>query len=301
MGAILSSTARSSRSPHFPPVWPGDDPPHPAARGAAPYVVALRVGLGLGWISSYREFMGASEGLGYLLIDGQNSASRRRSWRDRDLCDPRKTTDWLIEIASAPLLRWQDAFGRQERSRLMLALDRFGKTYPTRPTALSAFSAEIRPGEIRAIIGGPAAKSTLLRAIAASTRQHGHGDAGRRYDNGAARQNRHHLPGAAIAAWLSVADNMAFSLTDLPAAARREKVAQALARVGLADKAKAWPRELFRRQRSGWPIARALVPQPEVLLLDEPFSALDAFTRATCRTIARSLERHAADPGSGDA
>jgi sulfonate transport system ATP-binding protein len=172
----------------------------------------------------------------------------------------------------------------------MLVLDRLGKTYPNGVNALERFSAEIKLGEIVAIIGGSGCgKSTLLRAIAGLDR---------------ATSGTVTLDGTRIAAphakigiifqeprllpWLSVADNIGFGLSDLSANRRREKVAAALAKVGLTDKANAWPRELSGGQAQRVAIARALVPQPEVLLLDEPFSALDAFTR-------RDLQDHLLD------
>src|SRR4249919_1613542 len=167
------------------------------------YVVALRVGLGLGWMFVVAaEFMGASEGLGYLLIDGQQLG--------------------------------------------MLALEKVGKTYPNGVHALERFSAEIQLGEIVAIIGGSGCgKSTLLRAIAGLDRA----------STGAVTLDRATItaPHAKIGIifqeprllpWLSVADNIGFGLSELPAVERSQRVARALARVGLADKADAWPREL---------------------------------------------------------
>jgi sulfonate transport system permease protein len=79
------------------------------------YVVALRVGLGLGWMFVVAaELMGASEGLGYLLLDGQQLGKPAQILAAIVIfAILGKTTDWLIEIATAPMLRWQDAFGRQ--------------------------------------------------------------------------------------------------------------------------------------------------------------------------------------------
>ena len=172
----------------------------------------------------------------------------------------------------------------------MLALDKVGKVYPNGVHALERFSAEISPGEIIAIIGGSGCgKSTLLRAIAGLDRA----SSGTVTLDGAVITAPHAKIGIIfqeprLLPWLSVADNIGFGLSDLPANVRREKVATALARVGLADKANAWPRELSGGQAQRVAIARALVPQPEVLLLDEPFSALDAFTR-------RDLQDHLLD------
>ena len=163
----------------------------------------------------------------------------------------------------------------------MLALDRVGKTYPNGVHALERFSAEIQLGEIVAIIGGSGCgKSTLLRAIAGLDRA----STGAVTLDDAAITAPHAKIGIIfqeprLLPWLSVADNIGFGLSELPAVERSQRVARALARVGLADKADAWPRELSGGQAQRVAIARALVPQPEVLLLDEPFSALDAFTR----------------------
>ena len=79
--------------------------------------------------------------------------------------------------------------------------------------------------------------------------------------------------------WLTVAHNVGFGLEDRPKPERNSRVRAQLDRVGLTDKAMVWPRELSGGQAQRVAIARAFVTRPEVLLLDEPFSALDAFTR----------------------
>jgi sulfonate transport system permease protein len=78
------------------------------------YVIALRVRLGLGWMFVVAaELIGASEGLGYLLLDGQQLGKPAQILAAIVIfAILGKTTDWLIEIASAPLLRWQDAFSK---------------------------------------------------------------------------------------------------------------------------------------------------------------------------------------------
>ncbi len=164
----------------------------------------------------------------------------------------------------------------------MLVLDHVGKIYPNGVHALENFSARIKPGEIVAIIGGSGCgKSTLLRAISGLDRA----TTGSVTLDTIAIIAPHEKIGIIfqeprLLPWLSVAGNIGFGLGDLPSAERQQQVARALARVGLTDKANAWPRELSGGQAQRVAIARALVPSPEVLLLDEPFSALDAFTRA---------------------
>jgi sulfonate transport system ATP-binding protein len=165
----------------------------------------------------------------------------------------------------------------------MLELEQIGKTYPNGVHALDGVSFTVGLGEIVAIIGGSGCgKSTLLRAVSGLDTP----SQGRVLLDGDTITSPHEKIGIVfqeprLLPWLSVAENVGFGLEHRPRAERRERVAAALARVGLADKAAMWPRELSGGQAQRVAIARALVPRPEVLLLDEPFSALDAFTRVS--------------------
>src|ERR1700704_6621797 len=164
----------------------------------------------------------------------------------------------------------------------MLEINRVSKTYPNGVHALEALTLNVALGEIVAVVGGSGCgKSTLLRlacGLDAPT-------AGAVVLDGDAITAPHEKIGIVfqeprLLPWLSVAHNVGFRLEDRPKPERNARVKAQLDRVGLADKATVWPRELSGGQAQRVAIARAFVTRPEVLLLDEPFSALDAFTRA---------------------
>jgi sulfonate transport system ATP-binding protein len=148
-------------------------------------------------------------------------------------------------------------------------------------TALADIDLAVDRGEIVGIVGtSGSGKSTLLR-IAAGLETPSSGSvvldgvavAGPRPEVGLVFQEPRLMP------WLGVRANVEFALARRPRAQRRALAEAALARVGLAAFAEALPQQLSGGMAQRAAIARALVARPAVLLLDEPFSALDAFTR----------------------
>jgi sulfonate transport system ATP-binding protein len=165
----------------------------------------------------------------------------------------------------------------------MLKLAQLSKTYADGTEALRNVSLNIPAGSIAAVVGGSGCgKTTLLRLVAGLDQA----SAGTISVDGETISGPHPAVGivfqeSRLFPWLSVADNTGFGLAHLEKPARESRVTEILTRVGLADHAARWPRELSGGQQQRVAIARALVAKPKVALLDEPFSALDAFTRAS--------------------
>jgi len=147
--------------------------------------------------------------------------------------------------------------------------------------ALDSIQLDIPGGRFISIVGASGCgKSTLLRIIAGlETHYDGRvtlGDTpitGPGLDRGVVFQEHRLLP------WLTVEANVAFGLKNLPAEEKSRRVAEHLELVGLTGFAKAYPHQLSGGMAQRVAIARALVNQPQVLLLDEPFGALDAMTK----------------------
>ena len=148
---------------------------------------------------------------------------------------------------------------------------------------LDGISLRVRSGEIVAVIGpSGCGKSTLLRILGGLERP----SAGKALVRGAAPAGSlnpltYVFQDFALLPWRTVWGNVALPLEarGLARAEREARVDAALARTGLSDFSKNYPRQLSGGMRQRVGIARALAVQPAVLLLDEPLSALDAQTR----------------------
>jgi len=145
---------------------------------------------------------------------------------------------------------------------------------------------EIDRGEFVALLGrSGSGKSTLLRALAGIDFEAiGNGLIEAPDRISVVFQDARLLP------WMRVIDNVILGLNGADARARG---ATALAEVELGDRASAWPHELSGGEQQRVALARALVREPELLLADEPFGALDALTRLRMQALVRRLvERH---------
>ncbi len=164
----------------------------------------------------------------------------------------------------------------------MLSITEVGRRFPGGVEALRGVSLRLAAGDFVALLGpSGCGKSTLLRLIAGLDQP----DAGRLvWDAGQPPE-----PGAVgfvfqdatLLPWASAEDNvfLPLRLRGVPREQALPEVRAALRRVGLAGFEQARPRQLSGGMRMRVSIARALVTRPSLLLMDEPFAALDEFTR----------------------
>jgi sulfonate transport system ATP-binding protein len=147
---------------------------------------------------------------------------------------------------------------------------------------LNGLDLDIASGEFVALIGrSGTGKSTLLRALAGLDRDvTGHGRIAVPAAVSVVFQDSRLLP------WKRILDNVVFGLRAGDAVTRGK---QALAEVGLAGRERAWPHELSGGEQQRASLARSLVREPELLLADEPFGALDALTRIRMHALLRKL------------
>lgn len=177
---------------------------------------------------------------------------------------------------------------------LAVSLRGVTKTFDNGIMALGPLDLAVRKGEFISLLGpSGCGKSTALRIIAELSAP----------SSGTVRVARHEgvtlpghvlpghvLPGHGIGfvfqeptlmPWTSVRENvrLPLKLADVPKIEARARADEALASVGLADFADAYPRELSGGMKMRVSLARALVTNPDILLMDEPFAALDEITR----------------------
>jgi sulfonate transport system ATP-binding protein len=173
------------------------------------------------------------------------------------------------------------------RDQPVLAIRAVSKSYQVDGRVLQVLSRvalDIAPGEFVSVVGASGCgKSTLLRLIVGLDTEY-EGTIvldGRRIDGpgserGIVFQDHRLFP------WLTVTGNIALGLeaANVPSAEQHRRVAENIALVGLQGFENAYPHQLSGGMAQRAAIARALVGQPEILLLDEPLGALDSLTRA---------------------
>jgi NitT/TauT family transport system ATP-binding protein len=169
----------------------------------------------------------------------------------------------------------------------LVALRGVGKVFASGVTALDQLDLDVRPGEFLSLLGpSGCGKSTALRIIAGLTEPTGgnvewlQGAASREKGGvGFVFQEPTLMPWATVAANVRLPLKLMGRKLTRQAESAQPRVDAALARVGLARFAASYPRELSGGMKMRASIARALVTEPRLLLMDEPFAALDEITR----------------------
>jgi NitT/TauT family transport system ATP-binding protein len=167
---------------------------------------------------------------------------------------------------------------------LAVCLRAVTKVYDNGVMALGPLDLDVRKGEFVSLLGpSGCGKSTALRLIAGLNAPtsgtvevaHRAGEARAAHSIGFVFQEPTLMP------WASVKENvrLPLKLARAPAVAANDRVSEALAQVGLSEFADAFPRQLSGGMKMRVSLARALVTDPDILLMDEPFAALDEITR----------------------
>jgi NitT/TauT family transport system ATP-binding protein len=166
----------------------------------------------------------------------------------------------------------------------LVALRAVGKTFPSGTVALNGFDLAVRAGEFVSLLGpSGCGKSTALRIIAGLSEPTVGAVEWRAPPTASDSESRigFVFQEPTLMPWTSVFNNvlLPLKLKGIPIEKARARVVAALDRVGLKDFGRAYPRELSGGMRMRVSIARALVTEPALLLMDEPFAALDEITR----------------------
>ena len=177
-----------------------------------------------------------------------------------------------------------------------LEFDNISKTYEGSDRsvrALDALSLCVGEGEPLAVIGPSGCGKSTLLLLAAGLLSPSEGDVrvGGSAVSGPRRETALILQDFGLLPWKTVAANAALGLTvrGVPRAEARSRAADALARVGLAEFARAYPGELSGGMRQRLALARAVALDADLLLMDEPLSALDALKREDLQDVLLEL------------